>query len=406
LGAVFLAVTGGEALYADMGQFGKGPIRLTWFGLVLPALLLNYAGQTAEMSQANAVVENPFFSLAPAWFILPLVALATLATIIASQAIVSGAFSLTRQAIQLDWLPGLSVRQTSAEEYGQIYVPAVNWTMMIFTIALTVAFGTSDRLAGAYGTAVSTTMLLTTILLYRVMRTQWHWRASLAMSVFLLFLLVDSVFFAANLLKVREGGWIPLVLSAALFAVMTTWRDGMDSLRRTKHRNATSLGVFLRELRECDRTRLPGAAVFLARVSQRVPPLIVQHVRQVGAVPRTLIALGVRFVDCPRIRADDRIDLKQLAPAFWSLTIHYGFIEFPNVASTLRQAGKLTDELALDDATYFSERDDIVAKSGAPFWKRWRRALFAFMLRNSIHPIDRFTLPGKSLVEIGRRIEI
>jgi KUP system potassium uptake protein len=406
LGAVFLAITGGEALYADMGHFGKGPIRLAWFGLVLPALLLNYAGQTAHLLDANASVENPFFSLAPAWSQLPLVALATLAAIIASQAIISGAFSLTRQAIQLGWLPGLMVRQTSPEEYGQIYVPVVNWTMMALTIALTVAFGSSDRLAGAYGTAVSTTMLATTILLYRVMRTRWLWRVSLAMPTFLFFLAVDLAFFAANLLKIREGGWIPLLLAGALFVVMTTWRDGVDSLRRSKLRHSTSLKELLRELRNCERTRAPNAAVFLARVSQRVPPLIAQHVQQIGAVPRTLIALAVRFVDRPHVPAHQRVGLRHLGPSFWQLTIHYGFMDFPNVAATLNRAGKSLGGLELEDAVYFAERDDVVGKASTPLWRRWRRGLFTFMFRNSVHPVDRFTLPCKSLVEIGRRIEI
>jgi KUP system potassium uptake protein len=406
LGAVFLAITGGEALYADMGHFGKGPVRLAWFGLVLPALVLNYAGQTARLLDSNASIENPFFSLAPAWSRLPLVALATLAAIIASQAIISGAFSLTRQAIQLGWLPGLMVRQTSPQEYGQIYVPVVNWTMMALTIALTIAFGSSDRLAGAYGTAVSTTMLATTILLYRVMRVRWLWRLSLALPVFLFFLVVDCAFFAANLLKIREGGWIPLMLAGMLFIVMTTWRDGVDSLRRSKLRHATSLREFLRELDHCERTRTPNAAVFLARVSQRVPPLIAQHVQQIGAVPRTLIALAVRFIDRPHVQADQRVGLRRLGPSFWQLTIHYGFMDFPNVAATLNRAGKSLGGLELDDAVYFAERDDVVGKASTPLWRRWRRGLFASMFRNSVHPVDRFTLPCKSLVEIGRRIEI
>jgi KUP system potassium uptake protein len=216
LGAIFLAITGGEALYADMGQFGPFPIRVAWFGLVLPALLLNYAGQTALMADGHAAADNPFYRLAPSWSLYPLVILATLATVIASQAIIAGAFSLTRQAMHLGWLPGMIVRQTSPEEYGQIYIPFVNWTMMVLTILLVVTFGTSDRLAGAYGTAVSTTMLLTTVILFRVMWTAWRWWLPLVLPIFVGLVLVDFAFFASDLLKIREGGWIPLLFGHRL----------------------------------------------------------------------------------------------------------------------------------------------------------------------------------------------
>src|SRR5690242_5903952 len=230
LGGVFLAITGGEALYADMGHIGRKPIRTTWYGMVLPALLLNYAGQTALLLDNRGLGGNPFFRLAPDWAIFPLVVLASIATIIASQAIITGAFSLTRQAMQLGWFPGLHIRQTSADTYGQIYVPFVNWAMMLFTIALTIGFGSSVRLAGAYGTAVSTTMVLTTALLYTVMRVRWGWSAPLALVTSGVFLVVDFAFFTANLLKVSEGGWIPLTLGVILFVVMTTWRSGIEAV--------------------------------------------------------------------------------------------------------------------------------------------------------------------------------
>jgi KUP system potassium uptake protein len=407
LGAVFLAITGGEALYADMGQFGARPIRIAWFGLVLPALLLNYAGQTALLVDGQGATNNPFYHLAPSWALYPLVALATLATIIASQAIISGAFSLTRQAMQLGWLPGMAVRQTSPQEYGQIYVPFVNWTMMLLTVALIVAFGTSDRLAGAYGTAVSTTMLLTTVLLYRVMRKVWRWRRSLALPVFGAFLAVDFVFFAANLLKIREGGWIPLLLAVVLFVVMISWRAGVDTMHRVQNLASASLREFLREIGDDKRKRVPGTAVFLTRLSRRVHPLILQHVRQIGAIPQTIVALTVKFSDRPRVRPEERIELRRLGPSFWHLTIRYGFFEFPDVPATLAKAGeKVVGTLALHDPVYFAERDEIVPKRHASYWWRVRRALFAFMFRNSVHFVDRFNLPAGSLVEIGRRIEM
>src|SRR5271155_479187 len=233
LGGVFLCITGGEALYADMGHFGKGPIRRSWYAIVLPSLLLSYAGQTAFLLDQGTVTGNPFFQIAPAWSVYPLVALATIATVIASQAIITGSFSMTRQAMQLGWLPGVAIRQTSDRIYGQIYVPVVNWLLMLATIATTVAFGSSDRLAGAYGTAVSTTMLLTTVLLYRAMRDVWRWPTAAAMAVGGIFFIVDASFFLANLWKILEGGWLPLSFAAILFVIMITWRKGVDAVRAT-----------------------------------------------------------------------------------------------------------------------------------------------------------------------------
>jgi KUP system potassium uptake protein len=237
LGAVFLCITGGEALYADMGHFGKTSIRRSWYIVVLPALLLSYAGQTAYLLDKGSVSGNPFFLIAPSWSIYPLVALATIATIIASQAIITGSFSMTRQAMQLGWLPGVSIRQTSDRIYGQIYVPVVNWLLMLATVATTVAFGSSDRLAGAYGTAVATTMLLTTVLLYRAMRDVWRWPLAAAIAVAGFFLVVDISFFAANLVKIADGGWLPLTFAAVLFTIMVTWRSGVDAVRATLVQN-------------------------------------------------------------------------------------------------------------------------------------------------------------------------
>jgi KUP system potassium uptake protein len=407
LGAVFLAITGGEALYADMGQFGRTPIRLAWFNLVLPALLLNYAGQTALLLDGGDAAANPFYHLAPTWGLYPLVALSTLATVIASQAIISGAFSLTRQAMQLGWFPGVDIRQTSREEYGQIYVPAVNRTMMILTVALVVAFRTSDRLAGAYGTAVSTTMMLTTVLLYDVMRRVWHWPRWLALLVFGAFMLVDVAFFSANLLKISEGGWIPLLLAAVVFIAMTTWHAGIDTMHRVQNRGSESVRDFLREIEKDRRTRVPRTAVFLTRLSGRVHPLILQHVRQIGAIPQTFVALTVKFVDRPRVRNEERVEWQRIGPSFWHVTLRYGSFESPTVAKTLAKACEtFAGHISLEGSLYFVERDEIVGKRGASYWWRWRRSLFAFMFRNSVHAIDRFGLPADSLVEIGRRVEM
>src|SRR5712675_1087589 len=338
LGGVFLALTGGEALYADMGHIGRNPIRVAWFCFVLPALFLNYAGQIAHFIDSPDLEANPFFKLAPDWSIYPLVGLATLATIIASQAIITGSFSMTRQAMQLGWFPGVRISQTSAEEYGQIYVPFVNWTMMVFTIALTVGFGSSDRLAGAYGTAVSTTMVLTTALLYRVMRDRWHWPVYQAGAVTVVLLAVDLAFFSANLLKISEGGWIPLVFAALIFLVMTTWHFGAAALRR-KLAHATEVPeVFFQRLRESKIPRVPGTAIFLTRLNRSVPPLIVQHVTQIGSLHQTLVALTVQFEEVPRIHAEHRMEIAHPAEDFWHLTVRYGFVEIPNLSVVLRQA--------------------------------------------------------------------
>ncbi|MBV9551575.1 MAG: KUP/HAK/KT family potassium transporter, partial [Alphaproteobacteria bacterium] len=306
LGGVFLAITGGEALYADMGHVGRNPVRITWYVVVLPALLLNYAGQTALMI-AEPGEGSPFFRLAPDWALYPLVLLATAATIIASQAIITGSFSLTRQAMQLGWFPGLVIRQTSDTEYGQIYVPVVNWAMMLLTVLLTIGFGSSERLAGAYGTAVSTTMMLTTALLYTLMREQWRWAMPLAAGVAGTFLLVDLVFFAANLLKIADGGWVPLTFGAIVFVVMTTWHAGVDAAHQKQVSQAMTPGRFRAWLRRRKVLRVPGTAIFLTRMSELVPPQVIEHAQQFGSLPETIIALTLAFESVPRVPPDKRL---------------------------------------------------------------------------------------------------
>ena len=405
LGAVFLAVTGGEALYADMGHIGRGPIRVAWFALVLPALLINYAGQTAlYLDQADAS-GSPFFRLAPPWALYPLVALATMATVIASQAIITGAFSLTRQAMQLGWFPGVRIQQTSSDQYGQIYVSFINWTMMLLTIALTASFGSSDRLAGAYGTAVATTMVLTTVLLYHVMRSVWHWQAWKAVCIFSTFMVVDFAFFAANLLKIAEGGWIPLLLGAVIVTVMITWRSGIDAIHHALHRRSVPFSKFRTEV-EDHPIRSSRTAIFLTRLAHDVPSLIVDHVRQIGVVPKVIIALSVHFTDHPRVAAAERINTEELCRGFWHVVVRYGFMEIPDIPATLRKAREQGFELALGDAIYYAERDRPVAAKRRPRMARWRRALFAFLLRNAVHAVDLFKLPPRDFVELGREIEI
>ena len=379
LGAVFLAITGGEALYADMGHIGRNPIRSSWYCIVLPALLLCYAGQTALLLENPALEGNPFFKLAPGWAVVPLVLLATLATIIASQAIITGAFSLTRQAMQLGWFPGLHIRQTSDKEYGQIYVPFVNWAMMISTLVLTYSFGSSDSLAGAYGTAVSTTMLLTTTLLYHAMRYVWRWPASVALLLSGAFVLIDLTFFAANLLKLREGGWIPLLFGGLIFTAMTTWRRGIEAVHRNLVQGAENPGTFLAKLTDGSLPRVPGTAVFLSRSGSAIAPLLVRHVGQFKALQETVVSLTVRFEEVPRVPAESRAKVLCVAAGLWQVTVHFGFIEVPNVVTALACAKEQGCPLNLEDAIYFVAHDEVVRSRAHPRLAAWRRMQFAVM---------------------------
>jgi KUP system potassium uptake protein len=406
LGAVFLAITGGEALYADMGTIGRKPIRTIWYCLVLPALLLNYAGQTALYLGDPTMAGNPFFQLVPTWAIYPMVLLATLATIIASQAIITGTYSMTRQAMQLGWFPGVRIRQTSDEEYGQIYVPFINWTMMVCTIGLTVSFASSDRLAGAYGTAVSATMLLTTALLYHVMRERWGWSVPAALAVSAIFIVVDFTLFAANLVKIADGGWIPLGFGLLVFSVMTIWHYGAEALHTHHTTETLPPQLFFKKLREMNTPRVPGTAIFLTRVADITPPLLIHHLEQIGALQQTVVALAVKFAEVPRIPRRQRLDIKKLSDGFWQITAHFGFIQVPDLYAALRQARESGCAVDLKHAIFFNSRDVVVARRSQHILSRARVMLFAFMLRNSVRAVDLFLIPTDNFIEVGRQVEI
>ncbi len=406
LGGVFLCITGGEALYADMGHFGKGPIRWSWYVIVLPALLLSYAGQVAFMMGKGTVTGNPFFQIVPVWAIYPLVVLATLATIIASQAIITGAYSMTRQAMQLGWLPGVAIRQTSDRIYGQIYVPIVNWLMMVATVAITVGFGSSDRLAGAYGTAVATTMLLTTVLLYVAMRKVWHWPLAAALGVGGFFFIVDGMFFVSNLLKIADGGWLPLTFAAVLFFIMITWRLGIDAVRAARAQPPHLTEKFLLDLDAGRIPRIDGTMVFLTRSNEKVPLLIVDHVHFGGALPRTVIALSVMFETVPRIQGPRCSLVDKVGDGLWHAAARFGFFEIPDVRRALTHIEGLEAPVDVDQAFFVGARDLVVQKPGSAALRGWRMALFAFLYRNAVKAIDRFNLPPKNVVEIARQIEI
>jgi KUP system potassium uptake protein len=406
LGGVFLCITGGEALYADMGHFGKVPIRAAWYAVVLPALLLSYAGQIGFMLERGSVSGNPFFQIAPNWTIYPLVLLATLATIIASQAIITGAYSMTRQAMQLGWLPGVVIRQTSDKVYGQIYVPIVNWLMMAATVGITIGFRTSERLAGAYGTAVATTMMLTTGLLYVAMRRVWLWPPTAALAVGGFFFVVDLLFFSANLLKIADGGWLPLGMAAAVFFVMTTWRTGVDAIHRERVRSSQSVETFLGDLAAGRILRVDGTMVFLSRGGATLSPLIVEHVKFGGALPRVAIALAVEFDPVPRITGPRCSHVEPLGPGLWRVVVRFGFFEIPDLAHALTQLEGLDAAIDVDQAIFIGSRDLVHHKPGSKVLRRRRLAVFAFLYRNAVRFIDRFNLPPQNVIEVARQIEI
>jgi len=406
LGGVFLCITGGEALYADMGHFGKQAVRYSWYFIALPALLLSYAGQSALLLDKGAVTGNPFFLIAPAWSIYPMVLLATVATIIASQAIITGSFSMTRQAIQLGWLPGLAIRQTSDQVYGQIYVPVVNWLLMLASVLTTIAFGSSDRLASAYGTAVATTMLLTTVLLYQAMAEVWRWPRLLAVLAGGSFFIVDLAFFSANLLKIEDGGWLPLSLAAVIFVVMTTWRQGLEAMHSGLTQTPEEVERFLSKLKSGAIPRIEGTTVFITRSNQRLSRLIVDHSRYTGVLPRRTVALNVRFETTPRIAEPKCTVVEQLAEGLWLIVARFGFFEIPDLRAALNRANGLDQPIDFDRARFVAARDLVVQKAKGSAMASWRIGLFAFLYRNSAKIVDRFNLPPQRVIEIARQIEI
>jgi KUP system potassium uptake protein len=406
LGGVFLCITGGEALYADMGHFGKQAVRCSWYFIALPALLLSYAGQTAFLMNSGAVKGNPFFLIAPAWSIYPMVLLATIATIIASQAIITGSFSMTRQAIQLGWLPVLAIRQTSDRVYGQIYVPVVNWLLMVASVSTTIAFGSSDRLAAAYGTAVATTMLLTTVLLYQAMAEVWRWPRLVAVLTGGLFFIVDLAFFSANLLKIEDGGWLPLSLATLIFVVMTTWRKGLEAMHSELTQTPAEAERFLSKLKSGAIPRIDGTTVFITRSNQRVSRLIVDHCRYTGVLPRRTVALSIRFETTPRIAEPKCTVVEQLADGVWLVVARFGFFEIPDLRAALNRASGLDQPIDFERARFVAARDLVVRKPRGSALSSWRIGLFAFLYRNSAKIVDRFNLPPQRVIEIARQIEI
>ncbi|PVZ86644.1 potassium transporter Kup [Serratia sp. S1B] len=406
LGGVFLCVTGAEALYADMGHFGKRPIWISWFGIVFPSLLLNYAGQAALILSGADVTQNIFFRLCPSFLQVPLVILATLATIIASQAIISGAFSMTRQAIQLGWLPRLRVKQTTEESYGQIYIGTINWLLMAVTVFLAVFFKSSDNLAAAYGIAVSLTMTMTTGLLFVAMREVWKWSLTVSLIVAGGFFIIDLSFLIANLTKVLQGGYLPLLLAAAVYIVMLIWHRGAVATAQAVNEKVVPIADFMASIEEKAIPRVPGTAIFMTRSQDGIPPVMKWHVKRNGSLHTELLALNVVVLNVPRVADEDRLTMTELTPDFWRGVAYYGFMERPNIPQLLRHIEAQQCGFNLTDVTYYLGHESIVEHEGNNAMPAWQRHAFALMVRNCMHVTDYYYLPSDQVVEISRRVPV
>ena len=406
LGGVFLCVTGAEALYADMGHFGKKPIWLAWYGVVFPSLLLNYAGQSALILAGADSKQNLFYTLCPPALQVPLIILAALATIIASQAIITGAFSMTRQAIQLGWLPRLRIKQTAAESYGQIYIGIINWLLMGVTIGLVVFFKSSDKLAAAYGIAVSLTMLMTTGLLFVAMREVWRWSLVSSAVIAFCFLVIDATFLFANLIKVLEGGYIPLLMAAAVCTVMLIWHRGVKAVSASVGEMGVSVDAFFAQLQQKTVPRVAGSAIFLTRTQNNIPPVMRWHVARNRALQQDVLSLTIDILNVPYVGEEQRIRVEQRAPGYWHGVAQYGFMEHPDIPRLLQGVSEVNAIFATDDATWYVGHETIVAGEGEAGMAAWQRHIFAFMKRNCTHVINHYHLPSDRVVEISRRVAV
>ena len=405
LGAVLLAFTGAEALYADMGHFGKSPIRIAWFGLVFPALALNYLGQGALLIANPQAIENPFYLLYPGWALYPMVVLATAATVIASQATISGAYSLTRQAIQLGYLPRMNILQTSTTERGQIYVPAVNWILLAAVLAAVVGFGSSTNLASAYGVAVTGTMLITTFLTFFVIRYNWGYSLWLCVPATGFFVAVDALFFSASLLKIGAGGWFPLSLGAGMLFVMLTWRRGREILVENMKSSATLLAPFLQSLFEDAPHRVPGTAVFLVASPDSVPRSLLHNLKHNKVLHERVVFLTVVIEDVPWVPFDERIAIEPLKHGCWRVQLRFGFknrTDVPQALELCKDHGLAFDMM---ETSFFLSRETVISTPGAGM-AQWRKRMFAAMARNAGSVVEYFNLPANRVIELGTQVEI
>ena len=412
LGAVVLVVTGGEALYADMGHFGRKPIRLVWYWFVLPALLLNYFGQGALLLRNPGAVSNPFYLLAPSWFVYPLLVLATLAAIVASQALISGSFSVTRQAIQLGYSPRMRIIHTSKQEAGQIYIPEVNKALAVGTLLLVVTFGSATALGGAYGVAVTGTMAITNILFYLAARDLWNWSRLKAGAFLAFFMAIDLAFFSANLLKVPHGGWVPLAIAAAVFTLMTTWKRGRAILRGILQRGTVPIEMFLADIERKKPLRVKGTAVFMTSDPEGAPVVLLHHLKHNKVLHDQVVLLSVATAEVPEVAPAERVQMEPLGQGFFRVQASYGFMETPNVPAVLQYCGHHGINVKKNEVSYYLGRERLLptqprrsSDPGIASMARWRKKLFVVMSRNARTATEFFGIPPNRVVELGTQIE-
>jgi KUP system potassium uptake protein len=406
LGSVVLCVTGAEALYTDMGHFGRFPIRAAWFFFVMPALLLNYYGQGGLLLAHPEAITNPFYHSVPDWALYPMIGLATLSTVIASQAVISGAFTVTRQAIQLGFVPRMEVIHTSRQAIGQIFLPWVNRALMVTVIATVIGFGSSNALAGAYGIAVTGTMAIDTVLVMIVARRMWHWSRALVIGLGLVLLCIDLSYFGANTLKILQGGWFPLVLGALMFTVMTTWRRGRELVVREIKQGGLALAPFIKNMTEHPPIRVPGTAIFLTANQNAVPHALLHNLKHNKVLHERNVLLTVAILETPMADADERIQITPMGDDFFGLELRFGFAEDPNIPQALVDCSREGMGFDLMDTTFFLSRENIVADARRPGMAHWRDKLFAYMARNALPATAFFQIPGNRLIELGAQVEI
>ncbi|NYS31734.1 MULTISPECIES: low affinity potassium transporter Kup [unclassified Pantoea] len=405
LGAVVLAITGVEALYADMGHFGKVPIRLAWFSVVLPSLVLNYFGQGALLLSDPKSIKNPFFLLAPDWALIPMLILATLATVIASQAVISGVFSLTRQAVRLGYLPGMRIIHTSERESGQIYIPVINWVLYFAVLIVIISFEHSSNLAAAYGIAVTGTMVLTAMLSCTVAVKNWHWNKLAVAVILVLMLCIDVPLFTANLVKIFSGGWLPLCLGLVMFIIMTTWKSERFRLLRRMHEHGNSLEAMIASLEKSPPVRVPGTAVYMSRALNVIPFAMLHNLKHNKVLHERVVLLTLRTEDAPYVHNVRRVTIEQLSPTFWRVVASYGWRETPNVEEIFHRCGLEGLNCRMMETSFFMSHESLIIGK-RPWYLRLRGKLFLALQRNALRAPDQFEIPPNRVIELGTQVEI
>ena len=403
LGAVVLALTGAEALYADMGHFGRKPVQLAWFGFVLPALVLNYFGQGALLLSNPAAVQNPFYLLAPDWALYPMVALATVATVIASQAVITGAYSITRQAIQLGYAPRMEIQHTSGEEMGQIYLPGINWTLLVAVIALVIGFGSSTNLAAAYGIAVTGTMVITSVLAYVVARTIWGWSRFAGATLLGGFLVVDCAYFSANIVKIHEGGWFPLVFGIGIYILLTTWKRGRQLLSQRLATESIPLDVFVKSVVTGGVPTVPGTAIFMTNNPEVTPHALLHSLKHYKCLHQRMVILNVVPLDVPYVAENQRATVQRVNNQFWKVKVFFGFMDVPNLPESLAWCGEQGLDIDFMDTSFFLGRETLIPRLHSEM-AFWREKLFIAMFRNAGSAATYFQLPPNRVVELGSQV--